>query len=32
MSFNVKRNTYDISMHIPNQDDDFASLYSIKYE
>ena len=32
MSYDVKANTYNITMHLPNQDDDLASTYSIKYE
>lgn len=32
MRYDVKSNQYSIVMHLPNQDDDFASTYSIKYE
>lgn len=32
MKYDVKRNEYSIVLHIPNQDDDFASTFSIKYE
>ena len=32
MSYNVKANTYNIIMHLPNQDDDLTSSYKIRYE
>ena len=32
MRYDVKSNQYSIVMHLPNQDDDFASTFSIKYE
>lgn len=32
MTYDVKGNNYNITMHVPNQDDDFASTFSIKYE
>jgi hypothetical protein len=32
MTYDLKANTYNITMHLPNQDDDLASTYSIKYE
>ena len=31
MSYNVKKNTYNIIMHIPNQNDDLASDFLIKF-
>jgi len=31
MTYNVKRNTYDVIMHIPNQDDDQASTFKVKF-
>ena len=32
MTFNVKRNEYDLVTHIPNQDDDLASTYQVTFE
>jgi len=32
MKYDVKANEYSIVMHLPNQDDDFASTYKIRYE
>lgn len=32
MKYDIKNNTYSIVMHLPNQDDDFASTYKIRYE
>ena len=32
MKYDVKSNQYSIVMHLPNQDDDFASTYKIRYE
>jgi hypothetical protein len=31
MSYNVKKNTYNVIMHIPNQNDDLASDFLIKF-
>jgi len=31
MSYNVKKNTYNIIMHIPNQNDDLSSDFVIKF-
>jgi hypothetical protein len=31
MSYNVKKNTYSIVMHIPNQDDDLSSTFVLKF-
>ena len=31
MTYNVKRNTYEVIMHIPNQDDDQASTFKVKF-
>jgi len=32
MTFNVKKNQYDITTHIPNQDDDLDSIYEVTFE
>jgi hypothetical protein len=31
MSYNVKKNTYSIVMHVPNQDDDLSSTFVLKF-
>jgi len=31
LSYNVKRNTYSVIMHVPNQDDDLSSSFVIKF-
>ena len=31
LSYNVKRNTYSVIMHVPNQDDDLSSSFLIKF-
>jgi hypothetical protein len=31
MTYNVKRNSYEVIMHIPNQDDDQASTFKVKF-
>ena len=31
LSYNVKRNTYSVVMHVPNQDDDLSTTFSIKF-
>lgn len=32
MTYNVKRNEYDLVTHIPNQDDDLTSTYQVTFE
>lgn len=31
MTYNVKKNTYSVVMHVPNQDDDLSSTFVIKF-
>lgn len=31
MTYNVKRNTYEVTMHVPNQDDDQTSTFKAKF-
>lgn len=31
MTYNVKRNSYDVTMHVPNQDDDQTSTFKAKF-